>query len=240
MTKAARAFARAVQADPAFAQPTIDRARPALAQRIQPGLDVALEAVRLAAASPAGRNPRLQLARGRVEREVGDPDSALAAFGAALATGADSGLGLLELARPYYCVNRPAQGWRAYFAGAHAARSPEALALYRADLSVVGGPDEITPFDGFTSPGPRAEWLEHFWRRRDVAEARNPGERLAEHYRRWFYAWREFRLVSRHRHYDITERYRSDQAEFEDRKSTRLNSSHLVISYAVFCLKKKK
>src|SRR5256885_9638317 len=27
--------------------------------------------------------------------------------------------------------------------------------------------------------------------------------------------------------------------EIEDRKSTRLNSSHLVISYAVFCLKKK-
>src|SRR5256885_3767734 len=27
---------------------------------------------------------------------------------------------------------------------------------------------------------------------------------------------------------------------FVDRKSTRLNSSHLVISYAVFCLKKKK
>src|SRR5688500_20092534 len=26
----------------------------------------------------------------------------------------------------------------------------------------------------------------------------------------------------------------------KDRKSTRLNSSHLVISYAVFCLKKKK
>src|SRR2546426_2597722 len=28
--------------------------------------------------------------------------------------------------------------------------------------------------------------------------------------------------------------------EAADRKSTRLNSSHLVISYAVFCLKKKK
>src|SRR5256885_8784384 len=28
--------------------------------------------------------------------------------------------------------------------------------------------------------------------------------------------------------------------EYIDRKSTRLNSSHLVISYAVFCLKKKK
>src|SRR5256885_9672995 len=29
-------------------------------------------------------------------------------------------------------------------------------------------------------------------------------------------------------------------ARVRDRKSTRLNSSHLVISYAVFCLKKKK
>src|SRR3712207_7850873 len=28
--------------------------------------------------------------------------------------------------------------------------------------------------------------------------------------------------------------------QFEDRKSTRLNSSHANISYAVFCLKKKK
>src|SRR5256885_8840954 len=32
----------------------------------------------------------------------------------------------------------------------------------------------------------------------------------------------------------------SHKASDEDRKSTRLNSSHLVISYAVFCLKKKK
>src|SRR5256885_10570686 len=30
------------------------------------------------------------------------------------------------------------------------------------------------------------------------------------------------------------------QRRERDRKSTRLNSSHLVISYAVFCLKKKK
>src|SRR5256885_4056640 len=32
----------------------------------------------------------------------------------------------------------------------------------------------------------------------------------------------------------------SRAATQQDRKSTRLNSSHLVISYAVFCLKKKK
>src|ERR1022692_3022779 len=33
---------------------------------------------------------------------------------------------------------------------------------------------------------------------------------------------------------------RPQAARAADRKSTRLNSSHLVISYAVFCLKKKK
>src|SRR5690606_39863654 len=31
-----------------------------------------------------------------------------------------------------------------------------------------------------------------------------------------------------------------DQGDGKDRKSTRLNSSHVKISYAVFCLKKKK
>src|SRR5256885_9084543 len=36
------------------------------------------------------------------------------------------------------------------------------------------------------------------------------------------------------------EREHEAERELEDRKSTRLNSSHLVISYAVFCLKKKK
>src|SRR5256885_7915317 len=35
-------------------------------------------------------------------------------------------------------------------------------------------------------------------------------------------------------------RQEPEAAAREDRKSTRLNSSHLVISYAVFCLKKKK
>src|SRR5260221_7862274 len=32
----------------------------------------------------------------------------------------------------------------------------------------------------------------------------------------------------------------SSSYKWQDRKSTRLNSSHTVISYAVFCLKKKK
>src|SRR5690606_41949608 len=35
-------------------------------------------------------------------------------------------------------------------------------------------------------------------------------------------------------------RHARDQRPHRDRKSTRLNSSHVKISYAVFCLKKKK
>src|SRR5690554_7664944 len=41
----------------------------------------------------------------------------------------------------------------------------------------------------------------------------------------------------------LKSRIRSERREvelFRDRKSTRLNSSHVRISYAVFCLKKKK
>src|SRR5690349_23732510 len=38
----------------------------------------------------------------------------------------------------------------------------------------------------------------------------------------------------------ITSRKSIDSSAEPDRKSTRLNSSHVEISYAVFCLKKKK
>src|SRR3712207_7532431 len=39
---------------------------------------------------------------------------------------------------------------------------------------------------------------------------------------------------------DVAGDHQDVEQLFEDRKSTRLNSSHANISYAVFCLKKKK
>src|SRR5688572_32560061 len=45
------------------------------------------------------------------------------------------------------------------------------------------------------------------------------------------------RLTSRHD--EETARQRDRHLDPQDRKSTRLNSSHSQISYAVFCLKKK-
>src|SRR3712207_8185687 len=46
-------------------------------------------------------------------------------------------------------------------------------------------------------------------------------------------------LLSRVRYAEESEK-RTSESVFGDRKSTRLNSSHANISYAVFCLKKKK
>ena len=217
LSKAARAFARATEVDPSFSSAVVDLANTALAQRIRPRLEVALNAVRLAAAGPAGRYPEVQLVRGRVEREAGEADSALAAFATYLGMGGDSGVGQLELARTAYFAGRPAQGWVSYFGGVRAATSAQALAMYRLDLSWIADSAELAAFDALPTPDARQHWLEAFWTRRDVVEARDVGERLAEHYRRWFYVRRNFRLVSRHRHYDITEVYRTKQAEFDDR-----------------------
>src|SRR5256885_10401941 len=54
--------------------------------------------------------------------------------------------------------------------------------------------------------------------------------------RRW-HSWAD---PARARSPNLRSRVRRARGTREDRKSTRLNSSHLVISYAVFCLKKKK
>jgi GWxTD domain-containing protein len=217
LSKAARAFARATEVDPSFSSAVVDLANTALTQRIRPRLEVALHAVRLAAAGPAGRHAEVQLVRGRVEREAGEADSALAAFETYLRIGGDSGVGQLELARTAYFAGRATAGWVNYFAGARAATSAQALTMYRLDLSWIADSTELTAFDGLATPDARHHWLEDFWTRRDVVEAREVGERLAEHYRRWFFARRNFRLVSRHRHYDITEVYRTRQVEFDDR-----------------------
>src|ERR1039457_7406999 len=48
-----------------------------------------------------------------------------------------------------------------------------------------------------------------------------------------------FRSVQHPRNWRVADKP-GEQTTLVDRKSTRLNSSHLVISYAVFCLKKKK
>jgi tetratricopeptide (TPR) repeat protein len=215
LSKAAQAFARAAEADPTFVDAVVDLAATALQQRIAPRLDVALTAVRQAAASEGGRDPRVQLARGRIEREVGEADSARVAFERYLTVGGDSVVGLLELARSLFFLHRNADAERTYYSGAALARTAGGVELYRSDLEWIAQPEELAAWDSLH--GGRAEWLRRFWEKRDVADARLPGERLAEHYRRYFHARQNFRLVSRHRYYELVNRYRPTQREFDDR-----------------------
>src|SRR2546422_4686679 len=67
--------------------------------------------------------------------------------------------------------------------------------------------------------------------------ARNPRSSDLELAHRLAVPRREAAFVARA---DLDERQRASLFGAVDRKSTRLNSSHGYISYAVFCLKKKK
>ena len=91
LTRSAVAFAKSAEIDPSFVRGLVDLANTALRQRVNIKLGVALEALRRSAATPAGSDPDVLLARGRVEREVGDGDSALVAFNGYLQRGTIGG-----------------------------------------------------------------------------------------------------------------------------------------------------
>src|SRR5207249_11744694 len=85
-------------------------------------------------------------------------------------------------------------------------------------------------------PPPRSTLFPYttLFRSRARRQSPVPAERGGRHQRR-----AEFDPHHRLRHGD-QHRPAGRTAFAEDRKSTRLNSSHVSISYAVFCLKKKK
>lgn len=217
LSKAARAFARAAEADPSFSRALVDLGATALRQRIAPRLSVAQRALRLAAGTRAGEEPAVLLVRGRVERESGAHDSALAAFRAYVALGGDQALGGLEIARSLYAVGQADSAIRAYFLATRPPVGDSARAEFRREVRWIATAEDLRAYDSLAadSLGP---WLRRFWGRRDLADARLSGDRLIEQFRRYAYTRQNFRLVSRHRHFDIAEVYRdTSQTEFDDR-----------------------
>lgn len=214
LTRSAMAFAKSAEVDPAFDQGLVDLANTALRQRVNIKLGVALDALRRAAATQAANHPQVMLARGRVEREVGDGDSALVAFQGYLEKGNNPSLAKLEVARTLFLLGR-FDGVEPYF---EAAASDDSLtvALIRYDLATIATDSVLGELDRTSGPR-RAEYLKRYWSERDKTELRADGERLREHYRRLFYARKNFQLTSLNRHYDIVERYRSGSRDFDDR-----------------------
>ncbi len=214
LSKGALAFAHAAQVDPSFVKGLVELANTALGQRINIKLDLAREALRAAGATAAASNPEVLLVRGRVERLAGSIDSALAAFTRYVETGPDQALGLLELARTQFAAGSMS-GVANYFHGA-SLNDSTAVAEYRKDLAYIADDTTLAEFDRRQGVA-RERWLRSFWAARDRADLRQSGARLREHYRRIHYAQENFALASLHRHYDISEVYRSNSEDFDDR-----------------------
>jgi GWxTD domain-containing protein len=214
LTRSAMAFAKSAEVDPSFVRGLVDLSNTALRQRVNIKLGVALDALRRASGTTAGSEPAVLLARGRVEREVGDGDSALAAFRGYLERGPDRSLGLLEVARTRFLLGR-FDGVEPYYEGA-ASEDSTSLAGYRADLATIASDSVLGELDHLKGAR-RVVYLRKFWGDRDRIELRTDGERLREHYRRLFYARKNFQLTALNRHYDIVERYRSGSRDFDDR-----------------------
>ncbi len=216
--RAGRAFARAVAADPTFVSGLVEFARVALEQRLDAPIQPALEALREATASPIGWHPELLLIRGRLERLVGEADSARRAFQRSLLLGTRSDLIQLELARTLALLPAvaPEAVARAYFAGA-ATRDREVVAMYRRDLEPIARDVDLQAFDAREGVA-RAEWLQRYWAQLGARDLRDPDDRLAEHFRRWDVARRDFRLPPFRRRYRWgLEIYQSGDSELDDR-----------------------
>ena len=214
LTRSANAFARSAEVDPGFVRGLVELSNTALRQRVNLRLDVALAALRRAARTPAGKKVEVLLARARLEREVGSPDSALAAVDSLMARAPNDPSALLEQARVRFKLGRR-DGGMPWYRGL-ATADATALELYRYDLRFVL-PDSILRVFDASSGQARADVMRNFWERRDRDELHDTGDRLVEHYRRLDVARHSYRLASTHRRYDIVERYRPPVAEFDDR-----------------------
>ncbi|MES2304028.1 MAG: hypothetical protein V4558_00880 [Gemmatimonadota bacterium] len=222
--KAGDAFARAVRLDPMFVEGLVSFAQTALQQRIGPPLLPALEAARAATASPAGWHPALLLELGRLERLVGNPDSARKAFVRAVALTRDPSVAWVELARTLpltgdtlqELTRGPSAVERAYF-NAAASDNPESVAMLRRDLEPIVDDSVLRGFDAAHGAA-RVTWLRQFWAARAAVDLRSPASRLAEHLRRWAIARQQFLLPPFKRRYRWGfELYRSGDAELDDR-----------------------
>jgi GWxTD domain-containing protein len=217
LSQAARAFAKAVEIDPAFSEALVNLAAAAMRQRLSPRLAVAQSALRQAAATDAGRVPEVQLLRGKVERRLGDYDSAVVAFRRYVVVGGDSALGFVEVARSQALLGRSDSAMNTYFAAIARPLSDTVRMEVRKDLRWFATPAELVEFD-HTPRDSAGLWLRRFWVGRDLDDGRRIGERINEQFRRYQYAVNHFGLVSKRRGFDVAFAYSdTTQQEFDDR-----------------------
>ncbi len=217
LSRAATAFARAVQADPSFSLALVDLATTAMRQRVAPRLVVAQRSLRLASGTAAGRDTLVMLLRGRVESRLEAYDSALAAFRRYRRLGGDPAVGGVEMSRAFALLGFPDSAVATYDSALGRPLSDSARAELRRDVRWITTPGELAAFDAAPADSAGA-WVRGFWAGRDALEGRRAGDRYLEHVRRLQHAVQNFSLVSRRREYDPSYAYRdTTQNAFDDR-----------------------
>ena len=217
LTRSAMAFAKSAEVDPSFVRGpggALQYRAPAA------GEHQARRGARRPAArgsTSAGHDPQVLLARGRVEREVGDGDSALAAFHGYLRAWRRAGAWASSRSRARCSCSGRFDGVQPVLRGRGVRRLRRRSPATAADLATIASDSVLKEFDHASGAQRVPPICKQFWTERDRTELRGDGERLREHYRRLFYARKNFQLTSLNRHYDIVERYRSGSRDFDDR-----------------------
>ena len=192
MTLAAEALRRSTTVDSAFVPGLTALVSIVSRQRLNADPEDALVIVRRAARTEAGQVPEFILARANLERDMGYADSAAAAYRKYLEKGGNPTVGRFELMRTLLSMGQ-LNAQREYYALARLDDSMVVSGLRR-DFSLIAGDSGTRGFNAAGVAG-REAFLKRFWTRRDRTDMRRDGERLAEHYRRLFYAQRHFRRV---------------------------------------------
>lgn len=214
-TLASENLTRSVKNDPAFIPGVIGLAENVSLQRLNADHDNLLRMVRQAGSTDAAAgSAEYQLTRGRVERVHGDADSAIRAFRRYLDLAGPGSLGQLELARTRLMTG-DTSAQKAWYSAAESV-DPEVVEGIRDDISFVARDSELVALEAASGPE-LVKLLHDFWDLRAAQSLRTPGERLAEHYRRLYYARRNFVRGPTKRRYYGPEFYESRQMEFDDR-----------------------
>ncbi|HEV8125259.1 MAG TPA: hypothetical protein VGP80_13520, partial [Gemmatimonadales bacterium] len=214
MTLASNAMVRSVSVDSTFVPGLTGLVDVTSRQRLNARPEEVLALVRRAANTRAGTSPEFLLARGRMERDLGYMDSAAVVFQSYLDHGGKSDLGKFELARTLLADHHlEAQNLYYQVAGS---RDSFVIANLRRDVALIAGDSGVARFDSAGQDG-RVAFLARFWNWRDHYDMRKDGERLAEHYRRLYYARRYFLRIPRRRLITGFQEYIPKQLEFDAR-----------------------
>ncbi len=127
--------------------------------------------------------------------------------------GAPSVAIFLRRAEANFLANRDSAGYRWYDSAMVHADVDSTGAMWDA-VWMIASPEEVTAQDS-TTPGERRLFFERFWAKRDPNLVTAQNERIAEHFRRFSYARRYFRLLHPMNLYHRSPRYRALVMSFQ-------------------------